>query len=114
MRRGLVLLFTVATALSAAGCYFPGLNYPVRYAGNVPLRIINQMPYPVYMVKISPSNSNQWGEDWLGAATIAPLLLEMERLADALAEGEIEDMGLDAAATSDALAAIIGRIRRGG
>lgn len=44
---------------------------------------------------------------------LAPWLLEMERLSDALAEGEITDMGLDPAATRTALAAIIGRIRRG-
>jgi len=50
----------------------------------------------------------------LPAAVIAPWLLEMERLADALAEGEIEDMGLDPAAAAAALAEIIGRIRRGG
>ncbi len=48
------------------------------------------------------------------AAMIAPWLLEMERLADALAEGEIEDMGLGVDAALAQLAAIIGRIRRGG
>lgn len=47
------------------------------------------------------------------AVELAAWLLEMERLADALAEGEIEDMGLDPAATQAALAGIIGRIRRG-
>jgi AcrR family transcriptional regulator len=46
-------------------------------------------------------------------AELAAWLLEMERLSDALAEGEIEDMGLDPAATQAALAGIIGRIRRG-
>ena len=46
-------------------------------------------------------------------AVLAAWLLEMERLSDALAEGEVEDMGLDPAATAAALAEIIGRIRRG-
>ncbi|MGA0601607.1 TetR/AcrR family transcriptional regulator [Caulobacter sp. KR2-114] len=50
----------------------------------------------------------------LDAAVLAPWLLEMERLSDALAEGEIEDMGLDPEVTRGELAGIIGRIRRGG
>jgi AcrR family transcriptional regulator len=50
----------------------------------------------------------------LDAAMIAPWLLEMERLADALAEGEIVDMGLGEDAALAQLAAIIGRIRRDG
>lgn len=52
------------------------------------------------------------GEEGLEAAAIAPWLLEMERLADALAEGEIDDMGLSADATLAQLAQIVGRIRR--
>ncbi|HEX7759928.1 MAG TPA: helix-turn-helix domain-containing protein [Caulobacteraceae bacterium] len=47
------------------------------------------------------------------ASVLAAWLLEMERLSDALAEGEITDMGLDPAATQAALAQIIGQIRRG-
>lgn len=54
------------------------------------------------------------GERALDASAIAPWLLQMERLSDALAEGEVEDMGLDGAATLDELARIIGRIRRPG
>jgi len=50
----------------------------------------------------------------LDAAQLAPWVLEMERLSDALAEGEIEDMGLDPGLTLAQLAQIIGRIRRGG
>ncbi|MGZ6017735.1 MAG: TetR/AcrR family transcriptional regulator [Phenylobacterium sp.] len=44
---------------------------------------------------------------------IVALLFQMERLADALGEGEIADMGLDPASTEAALAGIIGRLRRG-
>ena len=44
---------------------------------------------------------------------IVALLFQMERLADALAEGEIADMGLDEASTEAALAGIIGRLRHG-
>ena len=44
---------------------------------------------------------------------IVPLLFQMERLADVLAEGEISDMGLDPASTEAALAGIIGRLREG-
>jgi AcrR family transcriptional regulator len=47
------------------------------------------------------------------AGVLAAWLLEMERLSDALAEGEITDMGLDPAPTQAALAGIIGQIRRG-
>lgn len=53
---------------------------------------------------------------WRGAAAedpaaIAAALLQMERLADALAESELRDMGLDEAAGEAALAAIIHRLR---
>src|SRR6201996_4729582 len=44
---------------------------------------------------------------------IVPLLFQMERLADVLAEGEVADMGLDPASTEAVLADIIGRLRRG-
>lgn len=54
------------------------------------------------------------GERALEPAMIAPSLLEMERLADALAEGEIVDMGLDETAALGELARIVGCVRRGG
>jgi AcrR family transcriptional regulator len=44
---------------------------------------------------------------------IVPLLFQMERLADVLAEGEISDMGLSPTSTEAALADIIGRLRAG-
>lgn len=45
-------------------------------------------------------------------AVLAATLLQMERLADALAEDEIADMALDPSATMAALAALIGELRR--
>jgi AcrR family transcriptional regulator len=45
------------------------------------------------------------------APQIAVALLQMERLADALAEGEFADMGVDEAAGAAALAAIIHALR---
>jgi AcrR family transcriptional regulator len=53
------------------------------------------------------------GERPAGDAELAALLLQMERLADSLAEGEIVDMNLDEAPTEVALAGIIGRLRHG-
>ena len=50
----------------------------------------------------------------LDNAQMAALLLQMERLADALAEGEFADMGLDDAAGRDALARLIGNLRTHG
>ncbi len=47
-------------------------------------------------------------------AELAALLLQMERLADGLAEGEISDMNLDPGPTEAALARIIGRLRNSG
>jgi AcrR family transcriptional regulator len=44
-------------------------------------------------------------------ARIAAALLQMERLADALAERELEDMGLSPRAAARALAALIGELR---
>ena len=72
MRRGLVsFLFLVALAPVLGGCHVR-YRYSTMYAGNVPLVIGNQMPFPVWRMHISPSTSGSWGEDWLGAATIAP------------------------------------------
>jgi AcrR family transcriptional regulator len=53
---------------------------------------------------------------WQGAASrsmseLAAILLQLERLSDALAEGEFADMGLDAAAGEAALAALIRQLR---
>lgn len=53
---------------------------------------------------------------WQGAASrsmseLAAILLQLERLSDALAEGEIADMGLDEAAGEAALAALIHQLR---
>ncbi len=50
----------------------------------------------------------------LGASALAAALLQVERLCDALAEGEIVDMGLEPAAAAGAAAEIIGRLRRPG
>jgi AcrR family transcriptional regulator len=50
----------------------------------------------------------------LGTAQMAVLLLQMERLADALAEGEFADMGLDDAAGRKGLARLIHSLRAHG
>jgi len=47
----------------------------------------------------------------MDASELAAALLQMERLLDALAEGEIGDMGLDPAAAANALAQIIHGMR---
>ena len=47
-------------------------------------------------------------------AELAAALLQMERLSDALAEGEIVDMGLDPGPVEQALTAIIHRLRHPG
>jgi AcrR family transcriptional regulator len=48
-----------------------------------------------------------------GDAEVAVALLQLERLTDALAEGELADMGLDEASARHALAAIVTRLRNG-
>ena len=53
-----------------------------------------------YIKKLSPSRVRD-------DASIAAMLLQTERLADALAEGEFHDMGLDKKAGEEALARII-------
>lgn len=45
-------------------------------------------------------------------ASVAAVLLQLERLSDALAEGEFEDMGLSASGGRAALAALIASLRR--
>jgi AcrR family transcriptional regulator len=45
------------------------------------------------------------------AASLAAILLQIERLADALAEGELRDMGLDESACEAALAGLIHELR---
>ena len=47
-------------------------------------------------------------------ADLAAKIFQMERLTDALAEGEVDDMGLDPGATTAVLAGIIGGLRRPG
>ncbi len=47
-------------------------------------------------------------------AQLAPLLFQIERLADAIAEGEFADLGLDEAAGRAALAALLSELRRPG
>ncbi|MFO1080294.1 MAG: helix-turn-helix domain-containing protein [Reyranellaceae bacterium] len=49
----------------------------------------------------------------LGAEAIAPLLLQIERLCDAVAEGELDDLGLDDRGAREAIAALIDRLRGG-
>lgn len=45
------------------------------------------------------------------AASLAAMLLQIERLADALAEGEFRDMGLDETAAEEAMARLIHELR---
>lgn len=54
-----------------------------------------------------------WRDGALTADEVAPALLELERLSDALAEGEILDMGLDEAPARARLAAILTWLRGG-
>lgn len=51
------------------------------------------------------------GVDLIGAPALAALLLQMERLADALAEGEFDDMGVSATAARQELAKMIDTLR---
>ena len=46
--------------------------------------------------------------------TLAPLLFQIERLADAIAEGEFADLGLSASAGLEALASLLSLLRRTG
>ena len=54
---------------------------------------------------------NEWRGSTADPATVATLLLQVERLSDALAEREFADMGLDASACEAALADIIQKLR---
>lgn len=54
---------------------------------------------------------NEWQQTELDPGIVATLLLQIERLSDALAEQEFADMGLDAAACEAALARIIRELR---
>jgi AcrR family transcriptional regulator len=54
------------------------------------------------------------GQMAMEEADVAAALFQMERLTDALSEGEIVDMALDPAPVEDALAAIIHRLRHPG
>lgn len=54
---------------------------------------------------------NEWQKTELDPGMVATLLLQIERLSDALAEQEFADMGLDAAACEAALARIIRELR---
>lgn len=54
---------------------------------------------------------------WIGGATpeldvAAPLLLQIERLSDAIAEGELRDLGVTPAAARGALTGLIDQLRR--
>lgn len=51
------------------------------------------------------------GTDLIGAPALAALLLQMERLADALAEDELVDMGVSTTATRRTLATMIDTLR---
>jgi AcrR family transcriptional regulator len=46
--------------------------------------------------------------------TVAPTLFQIERLADAIAEGEITDLGLSESIASESLAALLSELRRSG
>ena len=46
-------------------------------------------------------------------ATTAVILLQMERLAEALAEGELVDMGLDEVAARQTMTQLLGQLRQG-
>lgn len=55
-------------------------------------------------------------EQWSGRRAksrdqLAPLLLQIERLSDAIAEGEFDDLGISPRATRMALADLLGRLR---
>jgi AcrR family transcriptional regulator len=54
---------------------------------------------------------NQWQQTELDPGMVATVLLQIERLSDALAEHEFADMGLDASACEAALAGIIRQLR---
>lgn len=47
-------------------------------------------------------------------AATAVILLQMERLAEALAEGELGDMGLDETAARQTMTRLLGQLRQGG
>jgi len=51
------------------------------------------------------------GTDLIGVPALAATLLQMERLADALAEGELEDMGVSTTAARQSLAGLIDTLR---
>ncbi len=52
-----------------------------------------------------------WREGALSPATVATALLQLERLSDAVAEGELRDMGLDDTAARAELARILAELR---
>ena len=46
--------------------------------------------------------------------SLAPFLFQIERLADAIAEGEFADLGLDESVGLEALATLLSQLRRAG
>lgn len=52
-----------------------------------------------------------WRDGALSPATVATALLQLERLSDAVAEGELRDMGLDDTAARAELARILAELR---
>ncbi|HEY0436474.1 MAG TPA: TetR/AcrR family transcriptional regulator [Phenylobacterium sp.] len=55
-----------------------------------------------------------WGASAESDEAVAVVLLQIERLTDAVAEGELADMGLGEAAARRELAALVSRLRAGG
>lgn len=49
-----------------------GLASARRFAGPVPLRIVNDTPDSIADVQISPSTEPDWGSDWLAGGEIIP------------------------------------------
>jgi len=57
--------------------------------------------------------TQQWaGPEARSAAEIAPLLLQLERLCDGVAEGELDELGVDEEGARQAIAALLRQTRR--
>ncbi|MEW5785704.1 MAG: hypothetical protein AB1767_11645 [Bacillota bacterium] len=49
-----------------------GTRIEVGGAGKIPLVVLNQSEYEVAYMYISPSNSDEWGSDWLADSEVIP------------------------------------------
>ena len=50
--------------------YFPQSQYAARYAGSVPLTLVNDTAQQACYFRMSPVTDGGWGDDWLGATEI--------------------------------------------